>query len=195
MGDWPRFILTGERQGINSRPPFIRSPRPRQDVHLLALRARNLLLLWDIDLRISKTRFAGALWKCKWIHYRSVALEIVRAENDFKGAAPADQKGETFRAAAARMQSGPDFGLSQSRVLPRREAHVAGQDEFTARAPDTSPDLCDADHRGLGKTDKRIKQDWESGRPDRCHHVPEFARQIKVGEEELRVRALEYNDA
>ena len=30
------------------------------------------------------------------------------------------------------MQSHPDFGLAQSRVLARRKAHVAGEDELAA---------------------------------------------------------------
>jgi len=32
------------------------------------------------------------------------------------------------------MHSHPDFGLAQSRVLARREAHVAGEDELAAHA-------------------------------------------------------------
>ena len=69
---------------------------------------------------------------------------------------------KTFRTTAAGMQSYSDFGLAESRVLARREAHVAGEDELAAHSPDTASDLRDADHRGLGETDKRIHQDREA---------------------------------
>src|SRR2546426_6520467 len=101
---------------------------------------------------------------------------------------------KTFRTAAAGMQSHPDFGLAESRVLARREAHVAGEDELAAHAPDATTDLRDADHRGLGETDERIYQDREAGRPDSCGDVPRLTGQIKVGKVELRIRALEYYD-
>src|SRR6266704_5379689 len=92
------------------------------------------------------------------------------------------------------MHSHPDFGLAQSRILTRREAHVAGEDELAARAPDAASDLRDADHRGLGETDERVHQDRQAGRPDRSKDVPRLAGQIEVGKVELRVRALEYYD-
>src|SRR2546421_6654405 len=72
----------------------------------------------------------------------------------------------TFRTAAAGMHSHPDFGLAESRVLARREAHVAGEDELAAHAPDTASDLRDADHRGLGETHERIHQDREARSPE-----------------------------
>src|SRR5262249_51377311 len=75
-----------------------------------------------------------------------------------------------------------DFGLAQSRILTRREAHVAGEDELAARTPDAASDLRDTHHRGLGDTHERIHQDREAGRPDRCGDVPGLAGQIKVGE-------------
>src|SRR3989442_14813063 len=93
------------------------------------------------------------------------------------------------------MQANPDFGMAESRVLARRKAHVAGEDELAAHAPGTASDLRDADHRGLGETDERIHQDREAGGPDRCGDVPRLAGQIKVGKVELRIRALEYHDA
>src|ERR1700741_1992764 len=96
---------------------------------------------------------------------------------------------EAFRAAAAGMQSHPDFRLAQSRVLARREAHVAGENELAAGTTDTASDLRDADHRGLGETDERIHQDRKSRWPDRSHNIPQLAGQIKVGEVELRIRA------
>src|SRR5712692_6657934 len=98
---------------------------------------------------------------------------------------------KAFRTASAGMHSYPDFGLAQSRVLARREPHVAGEDKLAAHAPDTASDLCDADHRGFGETDECIRQDRETGRPDRCGDVPRLAGQIKVGKVELAVRALE----
>jgi hypothetical protein len=41
-----------------------------------------------------------------------IAIEIVRAKNDFERAATANQMWETFRAAAAGVQSYPDLGLA-----------------------------------------------------------------------------------
>src|SRR6266702_1045361 len=128
------------------------------------------------------------------VSFRGVAVEVVRAENDFECAAAADQQWEAFRTAAAGMHAHADFGLAQSHVLARREAHVAGEDELAACAPDAASDLRDADHRGLGEADERIYQDRETGRPDSCGDVPRLAGQIKVGKVELRIRTLEYND-
>ena len=73
------------------------------------------------------------------------------------------------------MQSHPDFGLAEARVLARREAHVACEDELAAHATDTASDLRDADHRGLGETHERIHQDWEARSPDSSHDVPYLA--------------------
>src|SRR2546428_7468182 len=137
------------------------------------------------------------VWKCPVdisVSFCGVAVEIVRSENDFERPTATDQMWKTFRTAAAGMQSHPDFGLAESRFLARREAHVAGEDELAAYAPDTASDLRDADHRGLGETDERIHQDREAGRPDSCGDVPRLAGQIKVGKVELRIRALEYDD-
>jgi len=92
------------------------------------------------------------------------------------------------------MQSDTDFGLAESRVLARREAHVAGEDELAAHAPDAASDLRDADHRGLGETHERIRQDREAGSPDSCHDVSYLAGQVKVGKVEPRIRAFEYYD-
>src|SRR5437899_13041315 len=61
------------------------------------------------------------VWKCPVdvpVSFRGVAVEIVRAENDFERPAATDQMWEAFRTAAAGMQSDPDFGLAESRVLP-----------------------------------------------------------------------------
>src|SRR3981189_3440024 len=137
------------------------------------------------------------VWECPVdvsVSFRGVAVEVVRAEDDFERAAAADQQWEAFRTAAAGIYSHPDFGLAQQRVLARREAHVAGEDELAAHAPDAASDLRDADHRGLGESDERIHQDREARRPDSRGDVPRLAGQIKVGKVELRIRALEYND-
>src|SRR6266478_5251965 len=101
---------------------------------------------------------------------------------------------EAFRTATAGMQSHADFGLAESRILARCEAHVAGEHELAAHPPDTAPDLCDADHPGLGETHERIHQDREAGSPDSSHDVPYLTGQIKVRQIEIRVRALEYHD-
>src|SRR5438034_432042 len=128
------------------------------------------------------------------VSFRGVAVEVVRAENDFERAAAADQPWEAFRTAATGIPSHPDFGSAPSRVLARRESHVAGEDELAAHAPHAASDLCDANHRGLRETDERIHQDREAGRPDSCGDVPRLAGQIKVGKVEVRIRALEYYD-
>src|SRR5947199_342445 len=137
------------------------------------------------------------VWKCPVdvsVSLRGVAVEIVRAENDFERPTATDQMWKTFRTAAAGMHSHPDFGLAESRVLARREAHVAGEDELAAHAPDTASDLRDADHRGLGETHERIHQDREARSPDSSHDVPYLAGQIKVGKVKFGVRAFEYDD-
>src|ERR1700704_2003159 len=119
------------------------------------------------------------VWKCPVdvsVSFRGVAVEIVRAENDFERPTATDQMWKTFRTAAAGMQSDPDFGLAESRVLARRAAHVAGEDELAAHAPDAASDLRDADHRGLGETHERIHQDREAGKPHSCRDVAPLAR-------------------
>ena len=72
------------------------------------------------------------------VSFGGIAVEVVRAEHDFKCAAAADNKGQAFRTAAAGMYSHADFGLTQQRVFARRKAHIAGEDEFAARAPDAA---------------------------------------------------------
>src|SRR4029077_4489008 len=78
------------------------------------------------------------VWKCPVdvsVSFRGVAVEIVRAKNYFERPTATDQMWKTFRTAAAGMQSPPDFGLPESRVLARRKAHVAGENELAAHAP------------------------------------------------------------
>src|ERR1700745_1572884 len=101
---------------------------------------------------------------------------------------------QAFRTAAARMHAHSDFGLAQSRVLARGEAHVAGQDELAAPAPYAASDLRDADHRRLGETDECVHQDRQPGRADCCGDIPCLAGQIKVRKVEFRIGALEYYD-
>src|SRR5262249_37867723 len=115
------------------------------------------------------------------VSFRCVAVEIVRAQYDFECPAAADQMWKAFRTAAAGMHSYPDFGLAQSRVLARRETHVAGENELAAHAPDAASDLRDADHWGPGETDERIHHYREAGRPDSSGDVPRLTGQIKVG--------------
>src|SRR5690349_19504383 len=54
------------------------------------------------------------------ISFRSVAVEVVRAENYFERATAPDQMGKAFCTTAAGMQSHADFGLPQSGALARR---------------------------------------------------------------------------
>src|SRR5439155_13092206 len=120
------------------------------------------------------------------VSFRSIAIEVVRPENDFQRAAAANQVWEAFRTAAAGMHSHPDFRLTQSGLIARCEAHVAGKDELAAHPADAAPDLCDADHRGLGETDEGIDQNREARRSHRSSNVSYLAGQIKMGEVELR---------
>jgi hypothetical protein len=138
------------------------------------------------------------VWNCPIdvsVLLRSVAIEVVPAQNDFERSAAADQMWKTFRAAAAGMQSHCDLGLAQSRVLARSKTHVASENELAAHASDTASDLRDANHWGLGETHERIHKDREARRPDSCPDVSYLAGQIKVGKVELRIRALEYDNA
>src|SRR5258705_9046944 len=92
------------------------------------------------------------VWKCPvdiTVSFRGVTIEVVGAENDFECAAAANQMGKAFGTPAARMHSDPDLGMTESRVLARREAHVAGEDKLAAHAADAASDLCEADNRGL----------------------------------------------
>jgi hypothetical protein len=60
------------------------------------------------------------VWKCPVdvsVSFRGVAVEIVRTQNDFERPATAYQMWKAFGTAAAGMQSYPDFGLPQLRVL------------------------------------------------------------------------------
>src|SRR6266699_6611383 len=93
------------------------------------------------------------------------------------------------------MDSRPHFDLSQDRVLARCETHVAGEDELTAHAPDPPSDLRDADDRRLGETDERIHQDRDAGRPGGLEQAERGLAQIEMGEIEIGVRALEYDDS
>ena len=92
------------------------------------------------------------------------------------------------------MQSHPDFGLAEPRVLARREAHVAGKDELAADATAAASDLCEADHRALAETDEGVRQDRETGRPDSSSDVPSPTGQIEVRKVKVGIRAFEGNE-
>src|SRR5437899_9232395 len=137
------------------------------------------------------------VWKCPVdvsVSFRGVAVEIVRAENDFARPTATDQMWKTFRTAAAGMHSHPDFGLAESRVLAPREAEVAGETELSAPARDTASELRDAGRRGRGESHGRICQDREDRTNDSSHNVRYPAGQIKVGKVKFGVRAFEYDD-
>ena len=71
------------------------------------------------------------VWKCPVdvsVSFRGVAIEVVGAEHDFQGAATADQLGEAFGTPAATMDSHSDLRMAESRVLARRESHVAREE-------------------------------------------------------------------
>src|SRR5467141_1716846 len=175
VGGWQRDLVNEILRRRDSTPVEGGDPARQRVDEAIQLRVRKC----PVDVSVS---------------FRGVAVEVVRAENDFERAAAADQQWEAFRTAAAGIYSHPDFGLAQQRVLARREAHVAGEDELAAHAPDAASDLRDADHRRLGEADERIHQNREAGRPDSCGDVPRLAGQIKVGKVEVRIRALEYDD-
>src|SRR5712672_2099156 len=102
--------------------------------------------------------------------------------------------GKAFGTPAARMQTDTKLGMAESRVLARREAHDAGEDELAADAAGAAPDFCDADNRRLREPHERIHQDREARSPYNSHDVPYLAGQIKVGKIKLGVRAFEYDD-
>src|SRR6267143_1871687 len=57
------------------------------------------------------------VWKCPVdvsVSFRRLAVEVVRAEDDFKRPTAPDQMWEAFRTATTWMQSHPDFGLADA---------------------------------------------------------------------------------
>src|SRR4029077_16546695 len=133
VGAWQRDLVDEILRRRNGTPIEGGDPARKHVDEAVQLRVRKC----PVDISVS---------------FRGVAIEIVRAENDFERPPATDQMWKTFRTAAAGMQSHPDFGLAESQVLARREAHVASEDELAAHAPDTASDLRNADHRGLGET-------------------------------------------
>src|SRR5260370_23380738 len=93
------------------------------------------------------------------VSFRGVAIEVVRAENDFQRATATHQMWETFRSTAPRMQSDSNFGLTQARVFARRKPHVASEHKLAARASNTAANLGDTNHWRSGDTYKRIRED------------------------------------
>src|SRR6266699_133038 len=102
--------------------------------------------------------------------------------------------GEALCTSAAGMHADPEFGVAEFRVLARREAHVAGEDELAAHATHAAPDFCEADNWRLRKAHERIHQNREARGAHSGHDVSDLARQIEVRQVEVRNRALEYND-
>jgi hypothetical protein len=92
------------------------------------------------------------------------------------------------------MDANPDFGLAESRVLARREAHVARENEFAAYAPDAASNLGDADNGRFAEANEGIDQNREARRPYSCGDVPYLAGQIKMSEVEVGVGAFEDDD-
>src|SRR5579862_5346206 len=103
--------------------------------------------------------------------------------------------GEAFRAASSGMHPHPNFRLAEPRIFTRREAHVTGEDELTADAPDAPSDLSNAHHLGFRETDECIHEDWEAGKPYRGHDISDFPSQIKMRQIEIGNRALEYDNS
>src|SRR5579864_5127157 len=106
----------------------------------------------------------------------------------------ANQMGQALCASTARMQTDTKLGMAESRILTRREAHVAGEHELAADAAGAAPNFCDADNRRLCEPHERIHQNGQARSADSRHDVPEFPRQIEVRQVEVRNRALEDND-
>jgi hypothetical protein len=59
-----------------------------------------------VKLRIRKSPIDVSVALC------GVAVEVLRAEDDFEGAATEDQMGEALGTTAAGMHANPDFGLA-----------------------------------------------------------------------------------
>src|SRR4029077_3123858 len=114
--------------------------------------------------------------------------------NDFERAAAADKRREALGAAAAGMHADSDFRVAQERVLARRKPHITGEHEFAADPTDAASNLRDAGHRRSGDAHERVCQYRQAGRSDRGRDIAGLAGQVEVGEEELRIRALEDYD-
>src|SRR4029450_2644741 len=142
----------------------------------------------SVQLAVRKCPVGGA------VPFSSIAVEVVRTENDFERATAPDQQWEAFGAAAAGDHSGPDFWLTEDRLLARSEAHVTGKDELATHTADAASDLRDADDGGLGETDERVRRERQARGPDGFGDAHRLAGHVKVSEVELRIRALEDND-
>ena len=59
-----------------------------------------------VQLGVGKCSVGIPIW------LRGIAVEVVRAEHDFKRPTAADQQGQAFRTAAAGIHSHADFGLA-----------------------------------------------------------------------------------
>jgi len=92
---------------------------------------------------------------------------------------------EPFRAAAAGMQSHPDFRLAQSALFSREREGACRRrgTKLAAHAPNAASDLRDADHRGLGETHETYPS-GSAGRKARpaVKMFPHLAGQIEGGQ-------------
>jgi hypothetical protein len=122
VGGWQRDLVDEVLARRNSTPVEGGDPARERVDESVQLRIRKR----PIDVSVSLGR---------------VTVEVARAEDDFEGAATADQMGKALGTATAGMHANADFGLAQSRVLARREAHVAGENELAAYAPDAASNL------------------------------------------------------
>src|SRR5260221_4897723 len=94
------------------------------------------------------------------------------------------------------MHARTDFQLREGCVLSRGESHVAGEEELARYSTGPATDLRDADNRRLGETNERVQQRREAGGPDSFEEGerPRRVFHLKVGEIEVGIRALEYDN-
>ena len=95
-------------------------------------------------------------------------------------------------AAGTRDQAETRFGLAEDRRLPRGKAHVARQRELAARAAHAAFDLRDRDQAARAQVAEQDSERRFAGQLRRRFPVFPDPRHVDVGNEVVRVGALEH---
>jgi hypothetical protein len=90
------------------------------------------------------------------VPFRARPVKIAGREQDLERARATDQAGESDQRPAVRDDIGPELRVAEQRVLTRREAQIAGEDELDSRAARTSAHLSDAYHRCTGQPHQQV---------------------------------------
>ena len=121
-----------------------------------------------------------------------LCIEVVGAEDDLQGPAPAQHAGQALSAPATRQDAKGDLHLADDGLPQYAKAHIEGRGEFTASATHTSLDLGHGDlvhvlkgfaHFVKGIAGRSLRCLVEGEAKDRFH--------VEVGEEEVGIGALE----